>query len=117
MHKHFPRVAVLLSLLFVFGLAQPPLAAQAAPTPNAQLAGKELNAKVDKLLKQMTLEEKIGQLVQFSAGFATGPAGSKISYDELVQQGRSAPCSTSPERNRPTTISTSLWRNRGCTSR
>jgi beta-glucosidase len=88
MHKHFPRVAVLLSLLFVFGLAQPPLAAQAAPTPNAQLAGKELNAKVDKLLKQMTLEEKIGQLVQFSAGFATGPAGSKISYDELVQQGK-----------------------------
>src|SRR5271170_3656863 len=55
--------------------------------PNAQLAGKDLNAKVEKLLKQMTLEEKIGQTVQYSAGFATGPEGSKLSYDELVQRG------------------------------
>jgi len=55
--------------------------------PNAQLAGKDLNAKVEKLLKQMTLEEKIGQTVQYSAGFATGPEGSKLSYDELTQKG------------------------------
>ncbi len=61
--------------------------AQSGP-PNAQLAGKELNARVEKLLKQMTLEEKIGQTVQYSAGFATGPAGAKVSYDELTQQGK-----------------------------
>ena len=36
----------------------------------------------------MTLEEKIGQLVQFSAGFATGPVGSKQSYEELIEQGK-----------------------------
>ena len=41
--------------------------------PNAQLAARPLNARVESLLKKMTLEEKIGQLVQFSAGFATGP--------------------------------------------
>ena len=35
----------------------------------------------------MTLEEKIGQTVQYSAGFATGPAGSKLSYDDLTQKG------------------------------
>ena len=58
------------------------------PVPNAQLAGKELNAKVEKLLKQMTLEEKIGQTVQYSAGFATGPEGAKVSYDELTEQGK-----------------------------
>ena len=58
------------------------------PVPNAQLAGKELNAKVEKLLKQMTLEEKIGQTVQYSAGFATGPAGAKVSYDELTKGGK-----------------------------
>ncbi len=63
-----------------------PAAAQ-SPVPNAQLAGKELNAKVDALLKQMTLEEKIGQTVQYSAGFATGPTGSKVSYDELAEKG------------------------------
>jgi beta-glucosidase len=56
--------------------------------PNAQLAAHDLNAKVEALLKQMTLEEKIGQTVQYSAGFATGPAGAKLSYDELTQQGK-----------------------------
>jgi beta-glucosidase len=61
--------------------------AQSGP-PNSQLASKELNARVEKLLKQMTLEEKIGQTVQYSAGFATGPAGAKVSYDELTQQGK-----------------------------
>ncbi len=62
------------------------LTAQAPPS-NPQLASKELNARVDALLKQMTLEEKIGQLVQYSAGFATGPAASNLTYDELVAKG------------------------------
>ena len=56
--------------------------------PNAQLADKALNAKVEALLKQMSLEEKVGQTVQYSAGFATGPASSKVSYDELTAQGK-----------------------------
>ena len=63
------------------------VASAQSPIPNAQLAGKELNAKVEALLKKMTLEEKIGQTVQYSAGFATGPAGSKLSYDELTEKG------------------------------
>jgi len=57
-------------------------------TPNAQLASHDLNARVEALLKKMTLEEKIGQTVQYSAGFATGPAGAKVSYDELTEQGK-----------------------------
>ena len=36
----------------------------------------------------MTLEEKIGQLVQFSAGYATGPNASNQRYDELVSKGQ-----------------------------
>ena len=75
--------SVLLSLSFVVAIE-----AQQASAPNAQLAGHDLNVKVEKLLKQMTLEEKIGQTVQYSAGFATGPAGAKVSYDELTQQGK-----------------------------
>ena len=35
--------------------------AQTTPVPNPQLASKELNARVEALLKKMTLEEKIGQ--------------------------------------------------------
>src|SRR3984885_10338995 len=38
----------------------------AAPS-NAQLASPQIEKKVDALLRQMTLEEKIGQLVQYSA--------------------------------------------------
>src|SRR5580698_9427137 len=71
------------------GSAQPSVSAPntSSSVPNAQLASKELNTRVEKLLKQMTLEEKIGQTVQYSAGFATGPQSSKLSYGELTQQG------------------------------
>jgi beta-glucosidase len=63
-------------------------AAQTRPVPNPQLASKDLNARVDALLKQMTLEEKLGQLVQFSAGYATGPGASNLRYDELAAKGQ-----------------------------
>ncbi len=56
--------------------------------PNPQLASKEINSRVESLLKQMTLEEKIGQTVQYAAGFATGPSASKLTYDELVAKGQ-----------------------------
>ncbi|HEU5457784.1 MAG TPA: glycoside hydrolase family 3 N-terminal domain-containing protein [Terracidiphilus sp.] len=36
------------------------------PPSNAQLASTEIEKKVDSLLKRMTLEEKLGQLVQYS---------------------------------------------------
>ena len=36
----------------------------------------------------MTLEEKVGQLVQYSAGSATGPAASNLTYDDLVAKGQ-----------------------------
>ena len=43
-------------------------AAQTSPNPNPQLASKEVNARVEALLKKMTLDEKIGQLTQYSVG-------------------------------------------------
>ena len=65
-----------------------PAAAQTRPVPNPQLASKELNARVEALLKKMTLEEKIGQLAQFSAGYATGPGASNLHYDEMAARGQ-----------------------------
>src|SRR5215469_2852766 len=62
--------------------------AQSVRASNAQLADPQLNARVDKLLKQMTLDEKIGQLVQFSAGFATGPGASNQRWDDMVAKGQ-----------------------------
>ena len=41
-------------------------AGKAAHPSNAQLADPKIEARVDRLLRQMTLEEKIGQLVQYN---------------------------------------------------
>jgi beta-glucosidase len=62
--------------------------AQAQPASNPQLASRQLNDRVEALLQQMTLEEKIGQLVQYSAGYATGPGASNLKYDELAASGQ-----------------------------
>jgi beta-glucosidase len=64
------------------------VSAQAVPPSNAQLASPEINRKVEALLRKMTLEEKLGQLAQFSAGFATGPGASNQRWDDLVAKGQ-----------------------------
>ena len=81
-----PRLNVLLTLIVCLSAAK--IGAQTRPVPNPQLASKEVNGRVEALLKQMTLEEKIGQMVQYSAGFATGPSASNLTYDELVAKGQ-----------------------------
>jgi beta-glucosidase len=52
-----------------FSVVLSPALAQGSHVPpsNTQLAGPQIERKVDALLKQMTLDEKIGQLVQYSA--------------------------------------------------
>lgn len=47
----------------------------------------EVRDRASALLSQMTLEEKIGQLVQFSADVATGPSHEPISPEDLLKQG------------------------------
>jgi len=54
---------------------------------NAQLADKTLNARVEKLLGSMTLEQKIGQLTQYTAGEWTGPEGNTLDYDAMIERG------------------------------
>jgi beta-glucosidase len=83
---------ILLRNVFVFallgGFAWIAATAQNKPVPNPQLASKELNARVEALLKKMSLDEKIGQLVQFSAGYAKGPGASNQRFDELAAKGQ-----------------------------
>jgi beta-glucosidase len=63
------RRSILLLTALSFAVAFCPGSAQVAHVPpsNPQLASPAIERKVDALLKQMTLEEKIGQLVQYSA--------------------------------------------------
>jgi beta-glucosidase len=81
------RISLNLLLLFFACLAVLPTIAQTAPASNAQLASPELNARVEALLKQMTLDEKVGQLAQFSAGYASGPNAANLRYEELAARG------------------------------
>lgn len=56
--------------------------------PNRELADKALNKKVDALLAKMTLEEKVGQMVQFTANSApVGPDLGRQSFEPLIANG------------------------------
>ena len=59
----------------------------------AQSSAKLLNdpqteARIEQLLQQMTLEEKAGQMTQFSIGTPTGPGTGRSDYKEMVANGQ-----------------------------
>jgi len=57
-------------------------------SPNAQLVNEALNVRVEKLLVTLSLEEKAGQLAQYSAGVMTGPDGETFDYDKMIAAGQ-----------------------------
>jgi beta-glucosidase len=54
----------------------------------SNLADAPIEAKVESLLKQMTLEEKVGQLVQYSVGTPTGPGTGRGDYSDMIAKGQ-----------------------------
>jgi beta-glucosidase len=48
----------------------------------------EIEARIDALLARMTLEEKAGQLNQFSAGMPTGPGTGRTDYADMLARGQ-----------------------------
>jgi beta-glucosidase len=78
-------------------LVWPPLVAQTdgiASTPRPRIGVRtgiydpSLEAKVEALLHKMTLEEKVGQLVQYSAGQPTGPGTGRTDYEDMIVKGQ-----------------------------
>ena len=63
------------------------IAAQAG-SPTAWGNDPQVEAKIDALLKQMTLDEKVGQLITYSQGAPTGPGTGRSNYKEMVVQGK-----------------------------
>jgi beta-glucosidase len=63
-------------------------APQASASASGSIADPNLDARVDSLLRKMTLEEKIGQLVQYSAGQPTGPGTGRTDYDDMIAHGQ-----------------------------
>jgi beta-glucosidase len=57
-----------------------------APTATV-LNDPRLEARVEALLRKMTLDEKVGQLVQYSAGQPTGPGTGRTDYEDMIAKG------------------------------
>jgi len=82
----FAHLFSLLTLSRAF--AQTPIAAALKPThPNSELSDSAIEARVEELLKKMTIEEKVGQLVQYSAGQPTGPGTGRTDYADMLARG------------------------------
>jgi len=66
-------------------LAQAPLSGEDA---SGVIAGATLDSRVESILRNMTLDEKVGQLVQYSAGQATGPGTGRTDYKDMIARGQ-----------------------------
>ncbi len=59
------------------------------PPGQAQgVADPSLDMRVESILQRMTVEEKVGQLVQYSAGQPTGPGTGRTDYDDMIARGQ-----------------------------
>jgi len=94
---HDSIIVSMLSLAFLCGatslfapaaFAQSASAAKSVVATENALDSKEIEQKVSELLQKMTLEEKIGQLVQYSAGQATGPTSGRTNDTDMIRKGQ-----------------------------
>lgn len=65
----------------------PSAAGSSSATPHSNLIDPATERKIDALLRKMTLDEKVGQLVQYSSGQPTGPGTGRTEYNDMVQKG------------------------------
>ncbi len=82
--SHFSCPFLLASVLAAIMLGSVTALAQAV----APLSDPAIEARVSSLLQQMTLEEKLGQLNQFSAGRPTGPGTGRSEYKQMIAAGQ-----------------------------
>jgi beta-glucosidase len=65
----------------------PPAASSRFLTAHPNLRDPATEQKINALLHKMTLEEKVGQLVQYSAGQPTGPGTGRTDFNDMIQKG------------------------------
>ena len=80
--RKFPCLLILVVAVFPVATAQTTASAPAA-IPGG-INDRALDAKVEGLLRKMTLNEKVGQLVQYSAGQPTGPGTGRTDYEDMI---------------------------------
>ncbi len=92
------RLPILISCVIVLAtvLAWRHTGAQAGEAPSVPSSlptgsgvyDSKIDSKVEALLRQMTLDEKVGQLVQYSAGQPTGPGTGRTDYNDMIAKGQ-----------------------------
>jgi beta-glucosidase len=75
--------SILAAAIQIVGALSAPVSAQ-----TTRFTTREIDSRVDSLLRQMTLDEKIGQLNQLTTGYATGPGGISTKHDEWLAAGK-----------------------------
>ena len=80
----------IIGALMLSAIASVMMTAQAASRASQAggIADSSLDARVESILQQMTLEEKVGQLVQYSAGQPTGPGTGRTDYEDMIAHGQ-----------------------------
>ena len=76
-----------LGAIFCLGSGKSLVRAQSAGA-DGSVADPQLGARVEAILKRMTMEEKVGQLVQYSAGQPTGPGTGRSDYEDMIARGQ-----------------------------
>ena len=84
-----PVVVALILLLFPSAPSPAPSRENASGSTPARTGPSDTSTekRIDELVRKMTLEEKVGQLVQFSAGQPTGPGTGRTDYDDMIRKG------------------------------
>src|SRR5256886_4863314 len=82
-------------LALAYSVVPSSVSAQAAPTsphsvvqPAPEWDDPSVEPRVEELLKKMTIEEKVGQLVQYSAAQPTGPGTGRTDYNDMLATGQ-----------------------------
>lgn len=57
------------------------------PKTSVSFVSADSEKKINELVQKMTLEEKVGQLVQYSGGQATGPGTGLTGYEDMIRKG------------------------------
>jgi beta-glucosidase len=82
----FEAICVILTLGVALSAQTQP--ARSLPGQSGGGADGRLDSRVESILQQMTVEEKVGQLVQYSAGQPTGPGTGRTDYDDMIARGQ-----------------------------
>src|SRR6266568_1946310 len=84
----FGVICVVMIATLSAGLSAQTQPARSLPGQPGGIEDASLDARVESILQKMTVEEKVGQLVQYSAGQPTGPGTGRTDYNDMIARGQ-----------------------------